>query len=170
MKKCWLIILTTFLFLGYTRAQQTAADSSAIKHRIAVFAPIYLDSAFNSAGEYRYAKNEFPKFINEGVQMALDSLELEGIELEVFVYDTRSSKESLSQQLQNAVRDSVQLLLVNCTSQEVKTFAEFALKHKIPFINTTIPNDGGIQNNPYLVILNPTLRTQAEGIYRFLNL
>src|SRR5690606_32895616 len=115
----WLILLSTFLFLGYTRAQQTTPDSAAVKHRIAVFAPIYLDSAFNSAGEYRYAKNEFPKFINpglefyEGVQMALDSLELEGIELEVYVYDTRSSKESLSQQLQKAVRDSVQLLIVN---------------------------------------------------------
>ena len=173
MKKSWLLLFAMFLSVVVLHAQETTR-LPAQKPRIAVFAPIYLDSAFNNLNEYRYGKNEFPKFINpglefyEGVQMALDSLELEGVEMEVFVYDTRSAKESLHKQLQKAAADSVDILIVNCTSQEVKPFAEFALKHKIPFINTTIPNDGGVQNNPYLVVLNPTLRTQCEGIYRFL--
>lgn len=173
MKKSWLLLLIMFVTFLQVNAQDEG-DMPVQKPRIAVFAPIYLDSAFNNLNEYRYGKNEFPKFINpglefyEGVQMALDSLELEGAELEVFIYDTRSAKESLASQLQKAAADSVDLLIVNCTSQEVKPFAEFALKHKIPFINTTIPNDGGIQNNPYLVVLNPTLRTQCEGMYRFI--
>jgi hypothetical protein len=38
----------------------------------------------------------------------------------------------------------------------------------IPFINVNYPNDGGITNNPDLVILNSTLRTHCEGIYRYL--
>ena len=51
--------------------------------------------------EYRYAKNVFPKFINpglefyEGAQLALDSLNKENAPLEVFIYDTRSAKETL---------------------------------------------------------------------------
>src|SRR5918911_1150193 len=59
------------------------ADSVAVASsvpKIAIFAPLYLDSAFDASHEYRYGKNVFPKFINsglefyEGVQLALDSL------------------------------------------------------------------------------------------------
>lgn len=173
MKKCWQFLMAICFWLPALQAQESDTLTARMP-RIAVFTPIYLDSAFNDLNEYRYSKNEFPKFINpglefyEGVQMALDSLALEGEELEVFVYDTRSTRETLKQQLARAAADSVDILLVNCTSQEVKPFAEFARSHQIPFINTSIPNDGGIQNNPYLVILNPTLKTQCEGIYRHL--
>ena len=82
-------------------AQQT--DSA--RQRIAIFTPLYLDSAFDNSNEYKYAKNVFPKFINpglefyEGAQLALDSLNKEGAELEIFIYDTRSTKESIQQQL-----------------------------------------------------------------------
>src|SRR5690606_34075223 len=30
-----------------------------------------------------------------------------------------------------------------------------------------LPNDGAVNSNPYFVILNPTLKTQTEGIYKF---
>jgi hypothetical protein len=49
----------------------------------------------------------------------------------------------------------------------VRQFAEVALKRNIPVINTTVPNDGGVSSNPYFVVLNPTLRTQCEGIYKY---
>ena len=76
---------------------QLFAQNSTSKQKIAVFAPLYLDSAFDATNSYRYDKN-FPKFINpglefyEGVQFALDSLNKENAQLEVFVFDTRSSK------------------------------------------------------------------------------
>jgi len=66
---------------------------------------LYLDSAFDADNEYRYTKNVFPKFINpglefyEGAQLALDSLNKDQVPLEVFVYDTRSATETISQQL-----------------------------------------------------------------------
>src|ERR1700722_510641 len=64
-----------------TTAVKPAADSNA-RHSVAIFLPLYLDSAFDATGNYRYDKN-FPKFINpglefyEGAQLALDSLEAE---------------------------------------------------------------------------------------------
>ena len=67
------------------------------RQKIAVFVPLYLDSAFDATNGYRYDKN-FPKFINpglelyEGIQLALDSLNKENTQLEVFVFDTRSTK------------------------------------------------------------------------------
>src|ERR1700730_2146335 len=53
-------------------------DSASKVHRIAIFVPLFLDSAFDATGAYRYEK-VFPKFINpglefyEGSEMALDS-------------------------------------------------------------------------------------------------
>ena len=142
--------------------------------KIAVFAPLYLDSAFDGNNEYRYAKNNFPKFINsglefyEGVQLALDSLNEEGAQLEVFIFDTRSSKETLQEQLARTEINDVSLIIAHCTNNEVRTLSDFALRKKIPVINATVPNEAGTTNNPYFIILNPTLRTQCEGIYRFI--
>lgn len=144
------------------------------KHKIAIFAPLYLDSAFDASYEYRYAKNVFPKFINpglefyEGAQLALDSLSKQGIPLEVFIYDTRSATQTIEQQLDRFELKDVELLIAHCSGNEVRLFSDFAQRRNIPFINTTIPNDAGISGNPFLVILNPTLRTQCEGIYRYI--
>ncbi|HEV7781816.1 MAG TPA: amino acid ABC transporter substrate-binding protein, partial [Chitinophagaceae bacterium] len=51
-------------------------------------------------------------------------------------------------------------------SKEVKLFAEAGLKKNIPVINVNLPNDASAAANPFYVVLNPTLRTQCEGIYR----
>lgn len=144
------------------------------KHKIAIFAPLYLDSAFDGSQEFRYKNNNFPKFINpglefyEGAQLALDSLNAEGANLEVYIYDTRSATESIQQQLDRKELDDVELILAHCSGNELRVFSEAAFKRKIPVINATVPNDGGTGGNPYFVILNPTLKTQCEGIYRYI--
>src|ERR1700744_1708077 len=90
------------------KAQDTTAfkpvSDSNLRHQVAVFLPLYLDSAFDAGGNYRYDKN-FPKFINpglefyEGAQMALDTLAKEQVKLDVHIYDTRSAKQTLQQML-----------------------------------------------------------------------
>jgi hypothetical protein len=172
MKKIkYLILPFVFYLLQTTNA---VAQINAPKHRIAVFAPLYLDSAFVDDSEYRYAKNVFPKFINpglefyEGVQLALDSLNKESAPLEIFVYDTRSANETITQQLNKKEMDSVELMLVHCNGSEVKIFADAGLHRNIPVINVNLPNDGGITGNPYFVMLNSTLRTQCEGTYKYI--
>lgn len=166
------IFLTTFFVLLMQFNSIAQEDSVVYKHRIAVFAPLYLDSAFDSFNTYRYDKT-FPKFINpglefyEGVQLALDSMNKTGSELEVFIYDTRSATQSISQQLSRAESDSVDLIIAHATVQENKLFADVAKANQILYINPNLPNDGGITNNPFFVLLNSTLKTHVEGIYRF---
>lgn len=163
-----------FLVLFISACHFSNGQTETTKHRIAIFAPLYLDSAFDSDNEYRHAKNVFPKYINpglefyEGAQLALDSLNKENAELEVFVYDTRSSRESIAQQLNKAEMNNVELIIAHCGSNEVKIFADAGLKKNIPVINVNLPNDGGSVANPFLVVLNPTLRTQCEGIYKYI--
>lgn len=151
-------------------AQDSTVTPSKIK--VAIFAPLYLDSAFDASENYRYGK-AFPKFINpglefyEGAALALDSLEKEGLQVEVFVYDTRDSRKTLNEQLNSPELENLGLIIAYTTPAEIRTFAEAALEKKVPFINANLPNDGGITANPFFVILNSTLRTQIEGIYKF---
>jgi hypothetical protein len=167
------LVLSILLLIAGTSYGVAQTDSLPSKHKIAIFAPLYLDSAFDHVDEYRYAKNVFPKFINpglefyEGAQLALDSIAREGIEMEVYLYDTRSTKESLEEQLNRPELYDVDLIIAHCGNNEVRTFADAGLKRNIPVINATMPNDGGTVNNPFFVVLNPTLKTQIEGIYRY---
>lgn len=149
-----------------------AMDSS--RRTMAIFAPLYLDSAFDAAGGYRYDKN-FPKFINpglefyEGVQMALDTLETEHVALNVRIYDTRAAGKTLAQSLDSAMAAGADLLIGQVSNTtELQQMAAAALRKGIPFINTNYPNDGGITNNSSLVILNSTLRAHCEAIYRYI--
>lgn len=167
----YFLLLFASCILHFSADAQT---DSLKKHKIAIFAPLYLDSAFDAGNEYRYAKNVFPGYINsglefyQGAQLAFDTLSLESAPLEIFVYDTRSSKETLEQQLEKEELDDVELIIAHCSINEIRTFSNIALEKNIPVINTTIPNDAGIYGNPFFVILNPTLKTQCEGIYQFL--
>lgn len=170
MKRLFLLVLTIVSGILFTNAQN---NNGQVRHKIAIFAPLYLDSAFDGANEYKYTKNVFPKFINsglefyEGVQLALDSLNNEGARLEIFVYDTRSATETLEQQLAKPELADVSLIIAHCSNNEVRLLSETALQKKIPVINTTVPNDAGTIANPYFILLNPTLKTQCEGIYKY---
>src|SRR4051812_27616776 len=96
MNKRFLPVCTVFLALLFTSYSVIAqADTSHKRYTVAVFTPLYLDSAFDAAGEYRYDKY-FPKFINpglefyEGIKLAADSLNAEKIKLDIEIFDTRS--------------------------------------------------------------------------------
>src|SRR5579863_2693358 len=97
----------TFLILiPFSFSAKAQNDSVEKVHHIALFAPLYLDSAFDETGSYRFDKN-FPKLLNpglefyEGAQMAIDSLQKEGVPLEVTLYDTKSTKKTIAQILQS---------------------------------------------------------------------
>lgn len=171
MKKHYFFYLL-FLLFSFSLSVKSEAQTAIKKHRIAVFSPLYLDTAFTILGEYKYAKNVFPKEINpgiefyEGIQIALDSLNSEKAPLEIFIYDSRSGSQTLEEQLLKTEKDSVEMIIAYCSNSEVKTFADAGLKNNIPVINVNIPNEAGTTGNPYFVLLNPTLRTQCEGIYK----
>jgi hypothetical protein len=156
------------------RTDTMAAKADTLRSSVAIFVPLYLDSAFDATGNYRYDKG-FPKFFNpglefyEGAQMALDTLATEQVKLDVQVYDTRSAKESLQEELADSALQRVGLIIGQVSSTaELQQLAAAAAKKNIPFINVNYPNDGGITNNPSLVILNSTLRSHCEAIYRYL--
>jgi len=152
--------------------KQSFSQASAIP-KIAVFAPLYLDSAFDTDMSYRYGSN-FPKFINpglefyEGIQIAVDSLEKEGIKMDVHVFDSRSANSSIAKFESNAEMKDVDLIIGHITGNEARFLADIAAKRNIPFLNVNYPNDAGISNNPNYIVLNSTLATHCAALYKFL--
>lgn len=166
MKKIISVLSTVFLLASLLNAQQIK------RHKIALFTPLYLDSAFDATGNFRYEKTG-ARFVNAGLdfyygaQLALDSLQKRGAPLEVFFLDSRG-KESISYQLAKPELKDVEMIIAQTNALETKLLAEAALRKKIPFISAAFPNDAGVENNPYFVILNATLKAHVEGLYRFL--
>lgn len=174
------LLAATFAFAQTDSTAQQAADSVAIKkdslpqrQRIAIFAPLYLDSAFDATGKYRYDK-QFPKFISPGVefwqgaQLAIDSLKAEGVEVDIYVYDTRSATKKLPQLLVSDEIRTMNLFIGHVSVNDAAMLAQVANKLNIPFINANLPNDAGVTDNPNYVILNSTLMTHCAGLYKFL--
>jgi hypothetical protein len=164
--------LACIVFIAFCTVSAVAQTGQVARQKIAVFAPLYLDSAFDGSS-YKFDK-AFPKFLNagiefyQGVQLAIDSLQRRGAPLEVFIYDSRSKRIPLTQRFTSAELKDLGMIIANASSTEVKQLAEEAARRKIPFISATLPNDAGITANPYVVVLNSTLRTHAEGIYQYL--
>src|SRR5450432_4422944 len=142
-------LILLLLFTGPIRGLAQTNDS--LKYHIAVFLPLYLDSAFDAAGNYRFDQN-FPKYLNpglefyEGLELAADSLRKTGAPFDITVYDTRSSSRSLQQILEDPAFAKMQLIIGHVTVAEMRLLANAARNMDIPFINVNFPNDGGVTN------------------------
>ncbi|MBC6490227.1 hypothetical protein ACFSQD_07885 [Flavihumibacter stibioxidans] len=152
--------------------QYNAVRPVKTKPVIAVLLPLYLDSAFDAGGQYRFGK-QFPRYIlpglefYEGMQLAIDSLKKENIALDIHVIDTRSTR-NIGEILKLPAVQQANLLVAHVANNEIRQVADFAGKKQVPFINVNLPNDAGVTNNPFMVILNSTLATHCEGMYKFL--
>jgi hypothetical protein len=147
--------------------------SNALKtYRVGIFSPLFLDSVFSDNG-YKYGKN-FPKFTQQGLdfvqgaQIALDSMPLPNGNIRATIYDSKAEEQTVSWLIENHKLDSLDLVIGAVKDAEFVELAAFAKKKNIPFISATLPNDGGVTSNPFLVIVNSTLRAHCENIYSYL--
>jgi hypothetical protein len=74
----------------------------------------------------------------------------------------------VSRVLQSAAFQDAELILGYVNNADLRLLAHAAQQKKIPFININLPNDGNITDNPEFIMLNSTLKTHCEAIYKFL--
>ncbi len=166
------LVLALTLLIGSTHLLQ-AQQITPLKHlNIAIFAPLYLDSAFDGS-YYKYGK-AFPKFATAGLEfihgakIALDSIAIEGVAIHAFIFDSKAEIKNIPWLVENLKLDSMHLLIGSVKDVEVTQLASFAKQKNIPFISATAPNDGGITSNPFFIIVNGTLKAHCETMYSYL--
>lgn len=165
-------LLPVVLFAGKSGIAQYDSLKKSPSVKIAVFAPLYLDSIFNENG-FRY-KQGIPRFMSpalefvQGAQTALDSLPPANQNIEVSIYDSKSYTQPIPWLISNHKLDSLDMIIGAVKDADYRQLADLALLRKIPFISATYPNDGGITANPYVVIVNSTLRSHCDAIYSYI--
>lgn len=170
-KRLWLLCIC----LGYLLSAK-AQDSSVVRSiKVAVFAPLYIDSAFTN-DTYKLGKANLPKYLlpgldfYNGVMLAIDSLNAEKTAIEVQIYDTKSSSMGIDELLEQPELQDVSLLIASFNNRnDIKPLADFAKEKNILLISATYPNDGGIEDNPNFVLLNPTLTAHIEAVYKYVH-
>ena len=161
--------------VGMTVKAQGGADKAMAMRtlRIGIFAPIYLDSLVTASGNFKF-KESIPKFITPGLEfihgaeIALDSMISFDEHISATIYDTKSNAQPVSKLIQTHKLDTLDLIIGSVKDIEYKQLADFALSKNIPFISVTYPNDGGITANPFLVVVNSTLKAHCEAIYSYI--
>jgi hypothetical protein len=163
----------TVLALLLIWSNRISAQSDTMNpNRIVVFAPLYLDSAYDASGNYKFGKT-MPKFLNaglefyQGLQFAIDSLQKKNAKLDIHIIDTKS-KTKLETVLQKAEVKTAALYLGYVNVNEAAALAKAANSLSIPFVNLNLPNDAGVKNNSNYFVMNPTLGTHCSGIYKYL--
>lgn len=173
MTKRFLLILLCACFHAYVvPAQVNSQAPDKDVYRVAIFAPAYLDSLFSG----NTLKNEkvIPAFAMagldfiQGAEIALDTINLEGKKVETYIYDSKSVREPLVSLLKSSRFDHIDLIIGSVKEPEYSYLARFAQQRGVPFVSATYPNDGEVRQNPYLVIVNPTLKVNCESIFSYI--
>jgi hypothetical protein len=161
-----------FAFVLFTSTVAVNAQDSVKKYRVGIFASLYLDSSFEGSA-YKFT-NQMPRHILPGLDfvqgalLAVDSLSNTTKNLEVTVYDLRSYDQSITSLRSQNIFDSLDLMIGSVTGTDYRSLADLALQKNIPFVSATFPNDGGVTNNPFTLIVNSTLPVHCEAIYNFM--
>jgi hypothetical protein len=159
------------LFLSLSKTGIAQEIDSARVYRIGIFANLFLDSSFTNS-KYRF-NNQMPRHIlpgldfAEGSLMAFDSLMVQQ-KVNAYFFDLRSQEQSITNLRQKNIFDSLDLMIGAVAGVEYRQLADIAFQKNIPFISSTFPNDGGVTNNPYTIIINSTLPVHCEAIYNYL--
>jgi hypothetical protein len=166
MRKLLLAVL--FLVTGYTSFSQT--DTGKI-YKVGIFANLFLDSSFNGS-QYKY-NSQMPRHLLPGLDfvqgalLGIDSVK-SNQKIEIKIFDIRSASQSIARLKSQNGFDSLDLMIASVSGTEYRQMADIALQKNIPFVSATYPNDGGVTNNPFTVIVNPTLPVHCQAIYNFI--
>jgi hypothetical protein len=164
--------LIAFLIM-HPAAGYSQQDTMGSRFHIGVFLPLYLDSAYDAAGNFRYSKT-LPSFMNAGMESylgilsAIDTLKKEGLPIDIHLFDSRSAKTKPETLISSDSLKDMHLLLGQVNVNEAALLSRYAAARKIPFVNLNLPNEAGSTANPYHILLNPTLSTHCAAIYKFL--
>ncbi len=139
-------------------------------YRIDVLLPLQLNNLVQN-GKPVYSKIpdhlQQPLNFYEGLSIAADSLKAKRYKIELYVHDINNASSTIAQLTTRRMLDSSDLIIGSLQSPDIPAIAAFAKKHKINFISALSPSDAGVKDNPYFVLLQPTLKTHLKQLIKY---
>lgn len=154
------------------RAVEYPQSIAKERYRIDVLLPLYLDELVKE--DKPTFKSKVPEKAQagisfyEGLSIAVDSLTQMGYKTDVFVHDLTAKGATIEELLQKDSLEHTDLIIGYVSAPQVPLLARFAAAKKINFISAFSPSDANIKDNPYFVLMNPTLQNNCEAIVQSL--
>lgn len=117
-------------------------------------------------GKSKAAERQRFKYLSlyEGILIALDSLEKEGLKARVTVLDAGYDPVETQKLLKNSALRNADLIIALAFSRNFALVADFAKKHEIPVINVMSKKDEIVAGNPFVIRAYPSSDYQTERI------
>lgn len=155
------------------------------KIRIALFLPLYLDAndSINRSVTYRdgvkviternprirYSKSrDFIRFY-QGILLAVDSLQKEGLSVDLHVFDTERNPERVQKILTGLQYTDLDFMIGPVYQSTFSVVADFAQKRRIPIISPLSPKNSILKTNPFVIQMNTSIASICGKISNFVS-
>ncbi|MEZ5016623.1 MAG: hypothetical protein R2800_06180 [Flavipsychrobacter sp.] len=157
-------INTPYKAQKFTYPQSVTRNS----YRVDVFMRLYLDESIVE-NKVVY-KTKLPSkivpslFFYEGMLIALDTLNKKGYNFDIHVHDIANPYTTPEMLIQTGELDGTDLLIGALQSSDIPEIADYAKRNEVNFISALSPSDADIVNNPYFIMIQPTLQVHCNEI------
>jgi hypothetical protein len=141
-------------------------------YRIDILLPLYLNTLVQDGKPvYKKTPDYAMSSINfyEGINIAAQALNSRGVKLDIHIHDITDPAENINKLITAKKLDSTDLILGSLQSSDIPAVAAYAKKSKVNFISTLSPSDANTKDNPYFILIQPTLKTHMEQLIEFAN-
>ncbi len=136
---------------------RSSADQKVFKdsYNIAVYLPFKYPSV---RSKMQYEKNKFAFEFYAGILQAADSLNKQGIKMNVRPFDTRGDTSVLRQILNQNITKEADLIIGPLYPELSEMMLEFGQDNKIIVVNPFTQNEEFISDNPYAYLFQPSFQ------------
>jgi LysM repeat protein/ABC-type branched-subunit amino acid transport system substrate-binding protein len=143
---------------------------------VAIMLPLYLNenSSYlpDNAGKkdkmfYKNSQRFFEMY--EGILLAIQQLKLEGLSLNLYVYDTENDPEIVRQIMAKPEFEKTDLIIGPVYATNIKVLSYFIKKHHINLISPLSQNSELLDNNPFVYQVIPSAEMQVKKTSDFLS-
>ncbi|BAX81849.1 PBP1 and LysM peptidoglycan-binding domain-containing protein [Labilibaculum antarcticum] len=155
------------------------------KIRIALFLPLYLNAndSINRNVFYKdtieiiteleprvlYSRShDFIRFY-QGVLLAVDSLQKDGLSVDLHVFDTEKNPERLQRILAGLQYTDLDFIIGPVYQNTFSVVADFAQRRRIPIISPLSPKNSELQTNPFVIQINTSVKSICGKISDFVS-
>ena len=152
-------------------------DTTAKKsvYNVALMIPLYLNEidqvnmdTVPVNPEETYNSLRFIQFY-EGFKIALDSLQMTGAKINVYVYDAVKDTNATRRLIGKSELKKMDLIIGLMYTRNFQIVAAFAQKYNIPIVNPISEREQIIEGNPMVLKVRPSLKSQVPELVEYLS-
>lgn len=167
------IIILFFMLAGYPCFSQEQANrydkNRHEEYKVALLIPLYLEQVADTLWKERLDPLRISelapfRFIQyyQGFMLAADSLNRQGLNVRIYVYDVDHNDAKVNEVLQKPEMKKMDLIVGPFFKNSFTRVADFALDNDIPIINPLSSRNDILGGNPYVFKLLPSVESQPE--------